>query len=176
MLDNNKNFWTFLLLSTVTCGIYGIIFYIKYFEDVNKVCYDDGEPLPSYWMFLLLGIVTCGIYSYYMYYKLGDKLYNCGQRRGVPITENGQTILIWALVGLVTGGLGIYVAMYFCIENYNKLASHYNAMVGNGGQPMNQNGYAPSNQANAWGGQSAQPNQPNSNDYWNNPNNNNDAF
>lgn len=165
MLDNNKNFWTFLLFNFLTCGIYGIIYLISFFNDINTLTYDDGEPLPNYLVVFLLGLVTCGIYTYWIYYKMGDKLYNCGQRRGVMVTETAQTILIWCLVGLVTGGLGVWVAMFFCFENYNKLATHYNQMVSSG-QPMGNGGYAQPNQ-NAWGTPNV-PNQAPTNDYWNN--------
>ena len=38
-----RDFWIYLLLSIVTCGIYGIYFWYKYTEDVNTVCYGDGQ-------------------------------------------------------------------------------------------------------------------------------------
>ena len=57
-------------LSFITCGIYGLIFWIKFSEDMNIVCNGDGESTPSYILPWLLSALTLGIYPMIWYYKI----------------------------------------------------------------------------------------------------------
>ena len=117
-VKDNRSFWVYLLLSIVTCGLYSIYFWYVYVEDLNTIFYGDGEDSPNYIIVLLLSWVTCGIYGvYWRYYD----------RYGVMIEENGSAILLWTLLGYLTGGIGQLVADYFMIQNLNKTALVYNS-------------------------------------------------
>lgn len=64
-----------VILTIVTCGIYGIYWLICLVNDLN---YATGDvQSPSGGMVFLLDIVTCGIYGLYWCYKAGDKLDPC---------------------------------------------------------------------------------------------------
>ena len=117
----------YILLSIVTCGIYGIYFLYKLIIDVNIICAGDGDETPGLLKLLLLTIVTCGIYAWIWYYKLGNRIQMNGSRYGLNIQENGTTILLWMLLGSCLFGIGPYVAMYYIIRNVNSLAVEYNA-------------------------------------------------
>lgn len=68
----NKNIALCIVLSIVTCGIYGIVWFISLNDDVNRV---SNEPNPtSGGIAFLLTLVTCGIYGFYWAYKQGEKL------------------------------------------------------------------------------------------------------
>ena len=60
-----------VILSIVTCGIYGLYWYVCLTNEVDAV---TQEPGPGGGMSLLLSIVTCGIYNIYWGWKMGDKL------------------------------------------------------------------------------------------------------
>ena len=45
----------------------------------------------------------------------------------MTIEENGSAILLWTLLGYLTGGIGQLVADYFMIQNLNKTALVYNS-------------------------------------------------
>lgn len=124
-----RNFVTMILLSIVTCGIYGIYFWYKYSEDMNTVCAGDGDETQSYIIVILLSIVTCGIYGWIWYYKLGNRLQANAPRYGLAFQENGTTILLWMLLGSFVAGLGTFVAWYFLVRNMNSLAGAYNNYV-----------------------------------------------
>ena len=62
----------------------------------------------SFWFYLLLTFLTCGLYSIYFWYVY-------------------SAILLWTLLGYLTGGIGQLVADYFMIQNLNKTALVYNS-------------------------------------------------
>lgn len=127
-----RNFWVFLLLNFVTCGIYGLYFWYVWNEDVNCICAGDGQEMPNYVIVILLGIVTCGIYIYYWMYKQGNRLQANARRYGVQIQENGSSFLLWALLGLITCSLSQYYGYYLMMQAVNKIASAYNSANGFG--------------------------------------------
>ncbi len=111
-VKDNRSFWVYLLLSIVTCGLYSIYFWYVYVEDLNTIFYGDGEDSPNYIIVLLLSWVTCGIYGVYWRYKQANRMYRESyDRYGVMIEENGSAILLWTLLGYLTGGIGQLVAM-----------------------------------------------------------------
>ena len=94
----NRNIVTTILLSLVTCGIYGIIWFIKLTDDSNTAC---GEPnQTSGGMAFLFTLLTCGIYSFYWAYKMGENMQKAGQRYGKPIENNSVLYLVLSLFGL----------------------------------------------------------------------------
>ena len=85
-----------VILSIITCGIYGLYWFACLTNDANKV---SGENTPSGGMAILLTLVTCGIYSFYWNYKMGQKLYNAGKMHNKEINDNSVIYLICSLVG-----------------------------------------------------------------------------
>lgn len=80
----------------------------------------------EFWMVLLLTIVTCGIYHYFYLYQMTKDI-NTMAGNAIPVEENGTTYLLWYLLGFVVCGLGIWVAMYLFIKNFNNLAFAFNS-------------------------------------------------
>lgn len=64
-----RNIALCIILSIITCGIYGLYWIYKLTEDVNTL---KGDPnATSGGIVILLGIITCGIYMWYWLYKAG---------------------------------------------------------------------------------------------------------
>ncbi len=92
-----------IVLSIVTCGIYGIYWLYCIHEDVMAVC---GRPMSvSGGMVILLTIVTCGIYGIYWAFKMGQFLDaakgNANGNSGVlylVLSLFGFSIIAWALM------------------------------------------------------------------------------
>ena len=60
-----------ILLTIVTCGIYGLYWFVCITDDTNEM---SGEnELAGGGMALLLTLVTCGIYGWYWAYKMGER-------------------------------------------------------------------------------------------------------
>lgn len=122
-----RSFLTFILLTILTCGIYSLIFFYKYTEDINTICRGDGHESPNYILVMLLSIVTCGIYSYIWYYIQGNRLQAVAHRYGIEMQENGTTVLLWMFLGSLLCGIGPYVSFYILIKNINIVAEAYNS-------------------------------------------------
>lgn len=68
-----RNVGLCILFSIITCGIYGIYWFIVMTDDANSIVSDDGY-VTSGGMAFLLTLVTCGIYSIYWSFKMGQKM------------------------------------------------------------------------------------------------------
>ncbi|MBP5254939.1 MAG: DUF4234 domain-containing protein [Lachnospiraceae bacterium] len=129
-VKQDRDFWVYLLLSFVTCGIYGIVFMHKLTKDVNIICADDGENTPGYLVALLLTIITCGIYGLIWYYNLGNRLRNyAGTRYNLALSVGGTELLFLILFSAFTGGITGLIAQYYLIDYVNRLAARYNSRL-----------------------------------------------
>ena len=95
----NRNIGVAILLSIVTCGIYGIIWFINLVDDVNNVCKDENSNQSGGVVFLLT-LVTCGIYGIIWFYQAGKRLYEAGKKYGVEISDNSTIYLILGIFAL----------------------------------------------------------------------------
>lgn len=112
-----RNIVVQILLSLVTCGIYGIYWYITLTDDAAAKAEDpDFSGVKAF----LFTIITCGIYGIYWYYKMGKTMYTAGQKNGVEISDNA---VLYLLLGLF--GFGI---INYCLiqSDLNKLAAKQN--------------------------------------------------
>lgn len=125
-VTKNRNFIKYFLLSSITLGIYGIVFMYRFIEDLNYVC-DDGDDSPNIFLLILLSMITCGIYNYYWIYKQSDRIKNAGLKLGVIIIDDGKSVIsICILIAFITlGYLGTFLGYYFLIRNFNVLASKF---------------------------------------------------
>ncbi len=97
-----KNIALYIVLSIVTCGIFGLVWFVKITDDTNMVTPPDptGKAYTSGGIALLLTIVTCGIYGYYWAYKQGEKLDSAKASRGMPTNNQSVIYLILEIFGL----------------------------------------------------------------------------
>lgn len=86
-----------IILSIVTCGIYGIYWFIKLNDDANTASNTYGT---SGGMAFLLTLITCGIYGIYWAYKQGEKIDAAKTSRGIPSSNSGILYLILTIFGL----------------------------------------------------------------------------
>jgi hypothetical protein len=78
----NRSIVTALILTIVTCGIYGIYWMAALQNESLAAAKEEGT---SGAMAVVLTIVTCGIYGFYWAYKLGERIdrINGSQNSGV---------------------------------------------------------------------------------------------
>lgn len=109
-----RNIAVCIVLTLVTCGIYGIYWIVCLTNDVNTVSCDVNGTSGG--MVVLLTIVTCGIYGIYWAYKQGEKLDFTKNNRGIPSSNSGVLYLILQIFGF---GIIAYALMQ---NELNKLA------------------------------------------------------
>lgn len=87
-----------ILLSIVTCGIYGIIWMIKLNDELNALAGKQGATSGG--MVFLLTLITCGIYGWFWYYKMGENVDAIKASRGIPSSNSPIIYLVLGLFGL----------------------------------------------------------------------------
>ena len=105
---------TAIILSIVTCGIYGIYWFIAVSEDVNTL---TDDHTTSGGMAFVLTLITCGIYGYYWVYKLGQRIYNFQKARGEEATDNSILYVVLQFFGL---GIVAYALIQDTLNKYAK--------------------------------------------------------
>lgn len=115
-----RNIAVAIILSIVTCGIYGIYWLIKMADELNEASgHYDGT---SGGMVFLLSLVTCGIYQLYWYYKAGEYANEAKARRNLYCDSSSG--IIYLLLGL----FGFGIVSYALIQNeLNKIAAFHGA-------------------------------------------------
>ena len=114
VMIERRNIAVCIVLTLVTCGIYGIYWIVCLTNDVNTVSGDVNGTSGG--MVVLLTIVTCGIYGIYWAYKQGEKLDFTKNTRGIPSSNSGVLYLILQIFGF---GIIAYALMQ---NELNKLA------------------------------------------------------
>ena len=85
-------------LTIVTCGIYGIYWFIVLTDEVKAAANDDS--FSSGGVAFLLTLVTCGIYGIYWAYKVGELTSKAQADKGLEVKNNSVLYLILDLIGL----------------------------------------------------------------------------
>lgn len=90
-----RNIALCIIFSIITCGIYGIYWYINMVDDLNALSghEDDTSGVVAF----LLSVVTCNIYNWFWLYKAGKKT---GELDGIG-GDDSVLYLILAIFGLV---------------------------------------------------------------------------
>ena len=93
-----RNVATAIILSLVTCGIYGIIWFIQMTNDANTVA--NKPNATSGGMAFILTLVTCGIYGFIWAYQLGAKLDDAYAAKGLATGNRAIVYLLLTIFGL----------------------------------------------------------------------------
>lgn len=98
-----------VILSIVTCGIYGIYWMIKINDEVNLLAGEENATTGG--MVFLFSLITCGIYGLYWLYKMGER---CERIKGT----NGDSAILYLVLGI----FGLSIVSYCLIQdNINKV-------------------------------------------------------
>ncbi len=102
-----------IILTLLTCGIYGIYWFITMTDDSNSLLDEKYTSGPLAFLFTL---ITCGIYAIYWNYMMGKKMYEAGRKYQKSIDDNSIVYLILSIFGL-------HLINYCLIQNdLNKFA------------------------------------------------------
>ena len=125
-IPDNRGVIKLILLSILTCGIYGFYTVYSMARDLNEMCRDDDENTGGLFAYILLCFLTCGIYDIYWEYKMGNRIARNAPRFGLTVVETGGTIVLWRLVGILFCGIGTFYGTHLLMKNMNLLARAYN--------------------------------------------------
>lgn len=94
----NRNIGVCLILSIVTCGIYGLYWYFCIVNDLNTAAGTPNDESAG--MIILLTIVTCGIYGFVWLYDACDKVDRIRVRNGETPSNSYFLFILFAIFGL----------------------------------------------------------------------------
>ena len=94
----NRNVVVAIILTFLTCGIYGLFWVCVMTDDANKVSGEETDTSGA--LAVLFTILTCGIYGFYWNYRMGQKLYKAGGNTGKNINDNSIVYLLLSIFGL----------------------------------------------------------------------------
>ena len=104
-----RNIALCILLTIVTCGIYGIYWMICMVNDLNTAADCPGDTSGG--IVFLLGLVTCNIYTLYWLYKAGEKVSYIKQKSGQPGDSSA------GILYLLLSFFGLSIVSYCLIQN-----------------------------------------------------------
>ena len=105
---------TCIILTLITCGIYGLYWYYCLIEEMKIVTGEQEEMSAA--MTVFVTVITCGIYGWIWFYRAGEKVDRIRQARG----ENASSLgIIYALLAVMC----LPIVDYCLIQDeFNKLA------------------------------------------------------
>lgn len=86
-----------IILTLVTCGLYGIYWMIVLTNDVGNLSGDSSFTGGKHF---LLTLITCGIWGIIWSYQLGKQLEVAQRQRGMMSSDNSILYLILSILGL----------------------------------------------------------------------------
>ena len=107
-----RNIALCILLTIVTCGNYGNVWFVNLTDDMRDA---SGDSSLSGGMAFLLTLVTCGIYGYFWAYKMGKAGAVARANRGMPGDDNSVLYLVLQFFGL---GIVNYCIMQNELNNF----------------------------------------------------------
>lgn len=87
-----------IVLSIITCGIYGLYWQYMIANDVNTVSGHTSDTSGGF--VILFSILTCGIYNLYWLYQCGVKLDETAENHGGSKKQSALLYLILGIFGL----------------------------------------------------------------------------
>ena len=112
----NRNIALCVVLSIITCGIYGIYWLVCLVDDLNVASGRTGDTSGG--MVFLLSLITCGIYGIYWLYIAGEKVAYIKQRNTGEIDSSSSVLY------LILGIIGFGIVAYALIQSeLNKVAT-----------------------------------------------------
>jgi len=103
-----RNIVLAIVLSLITCGIYGIVWFISLTNDMNTI---TGKQETSGGLAFVYSLITCGIYSLFWSYKMGKNMDEINANKGMNAGSN------YAVLFLVLQLFGFGIVNYAIIQN-----------------------------------------------------------
>ncbi len=95
----NRNIALSIVLYIITCGIYGIYWFIVLTDEINREKPEYAADLSGVACFLL-SLVTCNLFGIYWAYKIGEKLDTIKYERQIPTGHESNILyLVLELIG-----------------------------------------------------------------------------
>lgn len=126
-LNSDRNFWVFLLLSFVTCGIYPIFVMSEISGDINTIAsrYDGKKTMHFCLLCFVVAPITFGIASFVWYHNISERIGSELRRRGIAYNFGASDFWLWNVLGSFIV-VGPFVYLFKLLKAVNLINAHYN--------------------------------------------------
>lgn len=126
-LKTNKGLVKYILLSLITCGIYGLVVMSSVSSDINTVAsrYDGKKTMHYCLLFFLINPITCGIAGIVWSHKISNRIGAELTRRGIDYKFSCADYWLWNVLGSMIL-VGPFVYMHKLFKATNLMCEDYN--------------------------------------------------
>lgn len=128
-LKTNRGMIKAILLSIITFGIYGIVFYSNISTDINIIAtrYDGKKTMHYCLLLFLVAPITCGIAAIVWNHRICARIGNELRRRGIAYSFGAGSFWGWGVFGSLLCGVGPFIFLHKLCKSMNLLCADYNA-------------------------------------------------
>ncbi len=126
-LKTNKSLGRYILLSMITCGIYGLVVMSSVTEYINQIAtrYDGKKTMHFLLMAFVFGPMTLGIAALVWEHRLANRIGDELKRRNIGYSFSATDFWLWNVLGAFIV-VGPFVYMHKLFKATNLLAADYN--------------------------------------------------
>ena len=127
-LQTNRGLVKCILLSLITFGIYGLVFYSKISTDINLIASrHDGKKTMHYCLLTFIVVpITLGIGGIVWCHRISARIGNELARRGIAYSFGAGSFWGWNVLGALLFGIGPFVYLHKLCKSMNLLSADYN--------------------------------------------------
>lgn len=127
-LNTNRGLLKFILLSMVTCGIYGIVVMSGVSTDINTIAgrYDGKKTMHYCLVMFVFSWLTLGIVPLVWFHRISGRIGDELRRRHIGYSFGAGTFWGWGILGSLLFGIGAFVYYHKLFKAMNLLSEDYN--------------------------------------------------
>ena len=111
-----RNIVLCVILSFITCGIYGIVWFVSMTDDMAKA---SGDNKLSGGMALVLTLVTCGIYGFFWAWNMGKANKLAKMRHNMYNSGNDE--VVYLLLYIFGFSWIVYILVQLDLNKYSQI-------------------------------------------------------
>ena len=126
-LKTNRGLLKFILLSIITFGIYGLVFYSKISTDINLIAsrYDGKKTMHYCLLTFVVAPITLGIGAILWIHRISNRMGNELSLRGIDYSFGASDFWLWNVLGSLIF-VGPFVYLHKLCKGMNLLCADYN--------------------------------------------------
>lgn len=126
-LKTNRSLLKLILLSLITCGIYGLVVISGISSDINTIAsrYDGKKTMHYCLVVFVFSWLTIGIVPLVWAHRISNRIGSELFRRGIDFQFGAGTFWGWCVLGSFII-VGPFIYYYKLLKAMNMLCAHYN--------------------------------------------------
>jgi len=125
-LQTNRNMWKLMILTVLTLGIYGIVFFLPFSYDLDKIAPKrNGTKTMNFLFAYILSFFTFSIVMFAWHYQIAARVEEALAKRQIDYEFSTTDFWGWNLVGSLIL-VGPFVYYHKLCRAMNLLCADYN--------------------------------------------------